>query len=88
MIGAVKKIPAILCLMFFANAHAETFSPLIDSARRAIQSGLWDVATLRLEAAAAAPDLPADRVPELRILLVEALIRDRRPDAALAILED
>lgn len=88
MFGAVKKIPAILCLMFFANAHAETFSPLIASAKRAIRGGLWDVATLRLEAAATAPDLPADRVPELRILLAEALIRDQRPDAALAVLED
>lgn len=88
MFGAVKKIPAILCLMFFANAHAETFSPLIASAKRAIRGGLWDVATLRLEAAAAAPDLPADRMPELRMLLAEALIRDRRPDAALAVLED
>ena len=88
MVGAVKEIPAILCLMFFASAHAETFSPLIDSARRAIRSGLWDVATLRLEAAAAAPDLAADRVQEIRMLLAETLIRDRRPDAALAILED
>jgi thioredoxin-like negative regulator of GroEL len=86
MVGAVKKISAILCLTFLANAHAESFSPLLDSARRAIHSGLWDVATLRLEAAAAAPDIPPDRMPELRILLAEALVRDRRPDAALAIL--
>ena len=88
MFGAVKKISAILCVTFLSNAHAETFSPLLDSAKRAIHSGLWDVAALRLEAAAAAPDVPADRMPELRILLAEAMVRDRRPDAALAILED
>lgn len=86
MVGAVKKISAILCLTLLPSARAETFSPLLDSARRAIHSGLWDVAALRLEEAAAAPDIPADRMPELGILLAEALVRDRRPDEALAIL--
>ena len=86
MVGAVKKISAILCLTLLPSARAETFSPLLDSARRAIHSGLWDVAALRLKAAAAAPDIPADRMPGLGILLAEALVRDRRPDEALAIL--
>jgi hypothetical protein len=50
--------------------------------------GLWDVAALQLKAAEAAPDIPADRIPEVRILLAHALIRDNRPDEALAILEE
>ena len=88
MFGAVKHTSAILFLAFLSIAHAESFSPLLASAKRAMQSGLWDVAALRLEAAAVAPDLPVDRMAELRMMLAETLIRDNRPDAALAILED
>lgn len=51
-----------------------------------MQNGLWDVASLRLEAAAAAPDIPPERMPEVNILLAETLIRGNRPDEALAIL--
>lgn len=50
--------------------------------------GLWDVAALQLKAAASAPDIPANQVPEVRILLAQSLIRDNRPDKALAILDD
>ena len=53
-----------------------------------MQSRLWDVASLRLKAAAAAPDLPVEQIPEIRILLAETLIRDNRPHQALSILAE
>lgn len=87
MFGAVKRVSSILFLACLSGMHAASFSPLLDSAKRAMQSGLWDVASLRLEAAAAATDIPPDRIPELGIMLAETLIRGNRPDEALAILE-
>ncbi|MFM2197408.1 MAG: hypothetical protein RLZZ505_840 [Verrucomicrobiota bacterium] len=87
MFGAVKRASVILFLACLSGIHAASFSPLIDSAQRAMQNGLWDVASLRLEAAAAAPDMPPERLPEVSIMLAEALIRGNRPDEALAILE-
>lgn len=88
MFSAVKRASAILFLACLSSMHAASFSPLLDSAKRAMQSGLWDVASLRLEAAAAAPDIPRDRIPELGIMLAETLVRGNRPDEALAILEN
>ena len=87
MFGAVKRASAILFLACLSSVCAASFSPLLDSAKRAMQSGLWDVASLRLEAAAAAPDIPPNRIPELCIMLAETLIRGNRPDEALVILE-
>jgi len=87
MFGAVKRAFAILFLACLSSVCAASFSPLLDSAKRAMQSGLWDVASLRLEAAAAAADIPPNRIPELSIMLAETLIRGNRPDEALVILE-
>lgn len=50
--------------------------------------GLWDVAALHFKAAESAPDIPADQLPELRMLLAQSLIRDNLPDVALAMLEE
>ncbi len=86
MVPAVKRILATLFLICHAVACAESFPALFGSAQRAMESGLWDVAALRLEAASAAPDIPAGRVAEIRLLIAQCLIRDNRPDEALAIL--
>jgi tetratricopeptide (TPR) repeat protein len=88
MFGAVKRASALLFLACLSGVYGASFSPLLESAKRAMQSGLWDVASLRLEAAAAAPDMPAERAPDVRIMLAETLIRSNRPDEALAVLEE
>lgn len=88
MFVAVKRASVILFLACLSGLRAESFSPLLDSAKSAMRSGLWDVASLRLEAAAGAPDVPPGRIPELRVMLAETLVRSNRPDEALAILEE
>lgn len=88
MFPAVIRALSILFLASLPGISAESFSPHFGSARRAMADGLWDVASLHLKAAEAAPDVPTDRIPEVRILLAQSLIRDNRPDEALAILEE
>lgn len=88
MFPVVQQISAIIFLACLSMASAASFSPLFESAKRAMESGLWDVAALRLKAAATTPDMPTDRTPELRIMLAQTLIRGGHPDEALAILEE
>lgn len=69
-------------------AWAQPFHSIYGSARRAMQSGLWDVAALHLQVASSSSEVPADQIPEIKLLLAQCLIRDNRPDEALAILEE
>ena len=73
-----------MTLSLRAQESAET---LIASARRAMESGLWDVASLHLEKAAASPELEPETLAGLQILLAESLVRAGDPTRAVAILE-
>lgn len=85
---AVKQFLAMLLAASFAAASAEPFHALFGSAQRAMQSGLWDVAALHLESASSSSDIPAEQIPEIRLLLAQCLLRDNRPEEALAILDE
>ena len=52
-----------------------------------MESGLWDVARLRLESATDSPELNPEKRVELSILLAETLVRTNEPVKAFAILE-
>ena len=84
----MRFLPAILFLTILQGLHAQgAADTLAASAKRAMQNGLWDVANLRLEQAAAIPDLdPAERTAIL-ILLAESLVRTNESAKAFAILE-
>lgn len=88
MFRAVIRALSILLIACLPGISAESFSPRFGSAQRAMADGLWDVACPLLKAAEAAPDIPAARIPEVRLLLAQSLIRDNRSDEALLILEE
>lgn len=88
MFPEMRRALVILFLACLPGLSKETFSPLFGLARRAMADGLWDVAALQLKAAEAAPDIPADQIPEVGIFLAQCLIRDKRPDEAFEILKE
>ncbi|QTN31294.1 tetratricopeptide repeat protein [Akkermansiaceae bacterium] len=79
---AIFTAISLLC----AAASAAPFEPLFDSAKRAMQDGLWDVAAIRLREASAAPDAAPEILPSVQRLLGECLVRSGRPDDALDVL--
>ena len=83
----VKIFLAILALLHLP-VGAETADELIAAADRAMDSGLWDVATLKLESAISQTSLPAEQQAGALMMLAEGLVRGNQPDRALAILDD
>jgi len=87
MIRVLKFLPVILALSV-QLCPAQSVPDLVESATRAIDTGLWDVAALKLGKASQAKDLKPGEQSEILILLAESLVRGDQPDRALAILED
>lgn len=86
----VKYVSVITCLLFTASLiHADGVAKQsIAAAERAMENDLWDVATSKLESAAAKPDLSADDRTQILIMLAESLIRSNQATRALTILEN
>ena len=83
----VKIFLAILALLHLP-VGAETVDDLLAAADRAMDSGLWDVATLKLESAISQTSLPPEQQADALMMLAEGLVRGNQPDRALAILDD
>ncbi len=83
----VKIFLAILVLLHLP-VGAETTEDLLAAADRAMDSGLWDVATLKLESAINQSSLPPEEQAGALMMLAEGLVRGNQPDRALAILDD
>lgn len=84
---AVKIFVAILTMLQL-HAGAETADSLLAGADRAMDSGLWDVAAIKLEEAVGQSTLPSETQARALMLLAEGLVRGNQPDRALAILDD
>lgn len=82
----------LFSILFFLTTlqtpHArESAGAIADSARRAMENGLWDVAILRLERATEMSDPETAENQEMQILLAEGLVRVNEPARAFEILE-
>ncbi len=62
------------------------FAPLFQSAERAMQDSLWDVAAIRLGQAVTADDATPGMLQTSQLMLGECLVRGNRPDEALEVL--
>ncbi|WP_411828071.1 tetratricopeptide repeat protein [Luteolibacter sp. AS25] len=82
------KFVCTFYLLFSALVWSENAESLLASATRAIDSGLWDVATLQLQSATRSETLSEQEQAAALLLLSESLIRGNRPDEALSILDD
>ena len=83
----LKFLPVILALSV-QLCPARSIPDLVESATRAIDTGLWDVAVLKLEQALQAKNLKVADQSQILILLAESLVRGNQPERALTILEE
>lgn len=84
----VRFLSYVLFLtMLQALPAQESAGTLSDSAKRAMENGLWDVAKLRLERAAGIAGLEPGERAEILLLLAESMVRGNEPAKAFAILE-
>lgn len=84
----VKFFSLSACLFLaILPARSESVDTIIDTAKRAMASDLWSVASSQLRVASTNESLfPEDRT-KISILLAETLIRDNQPSQAIAILD-
>ncbi|MFD2258100.1 tetratricopeptide repeat protein [Luteolibacter algae] len=74
-------------MFIFHSAVAETAEDLLVSANHAMDDGLWDVASMKLNDLIGSSELAPQQQVQALILLAESLIRDNRPVEASRILE-
>lgn len=85
----MKFVPIITLLLFTAHLALadEKVEQSIAAAERAMENDLWDVATSKLQSAAAQPNLSPDTRAQILIMLAESLIRSNQPTKALELLD-
>lgn len=92
--GAVFRmifLVKFLCVVFVIScglATGESVDDLVGSARNAIDTKLWGVATLKLEEAAGKEGLESGDMEEVFLLLAETLVKGNQAQRAFEILED
>ena len=85
----MKFVPIITLLLFTTHLALadEKVEQSIAAAERAMENDLWDVATSKLQSAAAQPNLAPDNRAQILIMLAESLIRSNQPTKALELLD-
>ena len=89
ILPSVKFVPIITLLLFATHLALadQKVEQAIAAAERAMENDLWDVATSKLQSAAAQPNLAPDSRAQIHIMLAESLIRSNQPTKALEILD-
>ncbi len=86
MLRHTIRLAALLCA-FPSALHAEQLDSLLETADRAMNNHLWDVATLKLDQASRIEGINDEQRSNVLVLLAESLVRGNKPSVAAEILE-